>query len=321
MASSSNPTAPVGKGQDPRPPPAPATAAPAASPVPQPPPDSEQPPPAKATANVSPTPSVSSVKDGKEPAATTSAPAAAEVAAATAAEAGPAPELQPVQDCGRLLNRLAVSLLSCMLDVPSRVQWNIIVSPIALTSALASLVAGCEGPTKEDLCNLLRLKPQEVEVIVERFKTESAEHTFYVANRMFLQSNCPLLATFRSQIEAKYMTTAQNVDFESPDQTYVRAINEWCSNATNGKVPAVVTRKTFGASSSMVLVSAVYFKGLWKDKFYPNATHMMKFYVSRADTLDVRMMTRTGRFPYARCPRCASGLSRCPTARESSPWC
>ncbi|XP_049267120.1 translation initiation factor IF-2 [Rhipicephalus sanguineus] len=178
MASSSNPTAPTGKGQDPRPPPAPATAAPAASPVPQPPPDGEQPPPAKATANVSPTPSVSSVKDGKEPAATTSAPAAtttaapaaAEVAAATAAEAGPAPELQPVQDCGRLLNRLAVSLLSCMLDVPSRVQWNIIVSPIALTSALASLVAGCEGPTKEDLCNLLRLKPQEVEVIVERFK-------------------------------------------------------------------------------------------------------------------------------------------------------
>ncbi|KAH7973030.1 hypothetical protein HPB52_020657 [Rhipicephalus sanguineus] len=221
---------------------------------------------------------------------------------ARAYTAGPAPELQPVQDCGRLLNRLAVSLLSCMLDVPSRVQWNIIVSPIALTSALASLVAGCEGPTKEDLCNLLRLKPQEVEVIVERFKTESAEHTFYVANRMFLQSNCPLLATFRSQIEAKYMTTAQNVDFESPDQTYVRAINEWCSNATNGKVPAVVTRKTFGASSSMVLVSAVYFKGLWKDKFYPNATHMMKFYVSRADTLDVRMMTRTGRFPYAEVP-------------------
>ncbi|KAH6926406.1 hypothetical protein HPB50_018113 [Hyalomma asiaticum] len=132
--------------------------------------------------------------------------------------------------------------------------------------------------------------------------TESAEHMFYVANRMFLQSNCPLLATFRSHIEAKYMTTAQNVDFESPEQTYVRAINEWCSNATNGKVPAVVTRKTFTASSSMVLVSAVYFKGLWKDKFYPNATHMMKFYVSRADTLDVRMMTRTGRFPYAEVP-------------------
>ncbi|KAL1448746.1 hypothetical protein MTO96_028178 [Rhipicephalus appendiculatus] len=207
-----------------------------------------------------------------------------------------------VQDCGRLLNRLAVSLLSSMLDVPSRLQWNILVSPISLTSALASLVAGCEGPTKQDLCDLLRLKPPEVEVIVERFKTESAELMFYVANRMFLQSNCPLLATFRSLIEAKYMTTAQNVDFESPDQTYVRAINEWCSNATNGKVPAVVTRKTFAASSSMVLVSAVYFKGLWKDKFYANATHMMKFYVSRADTLDVRMMTRTGRFPYAEVP-------------------
>ncbi|KAH7941525.1 hypothetical protein HPB49_014662 [Dermacentor silvarum] len=215
---------------------------------------------------------------------------------------GPPPELQPVEDCGRLLNRLAQSMLASMLDVPSRVQWNLLVSPISLATALASLVAGCEGPTKEDLCNLLRLTLPEVEVIVDRFKTEAAEHMFYVANRMFLQSNCPLLPTFRSHIESKYMTTAQNVDFESPEQSYVRAINEWCSNATNGKVPAVVTRKTFSGSSSMVLVSAVYFKGLWKDKFYQNATHMMKFYVSRADTLDVRMMTRTGRFPYAEVP-------------------
>ncbi|XP_070378226.1 leukocyte elastase inhibitor-like [Dermacentor albipictus] len=265
-------------------------------------PEGEQPQsPTKPAANVaaSPTPSCDSPPGAQEAAATATAAVKGSDGGATP---GPPPELQPVQDCGRLLNRLSQSLLASMLDVPSRVQWNLLMSPISLATALASLVAGCEGPTKEDLCNVLRLTLPEVEAIVERFKTEAAEHMFYVANRMFLQSNCPLLATFRSHIEAKYMTTAQNVDFESPEQSYVRAINEWCSNATNGKVPAVVTRKTFAASSSMVLVSAVYFKGLWKDKFYPNATHMMKFHVSRADTLDVRMMTRTGRFPYAEVP-------------------
>ncbi|KAK8766181.1 hypothetical protein V5799_007038 [Amblyomma americanum] len=91
--------------------------------------------------------------------------------------------------------------------------------------------------------------------------------------------------------------------FKSPDQPYVRAINEWCSNATNGKLPAVVSRKTFAPNTSMVLVGAVFFKGLWREKFSPNATHMMQFHVTRADTMDVHMMTRSGRFPYAEVPR------------------
>lgn len=49
----------------------------------------------------------------------------------------------------------------------------------------------------------------------------------------------------------------------------------------------------------MVLVSAVFFKGLWKDKFHPRTTKMMRFHISRTETHDVRMMKRIGRFPYA----------------------
>lgn len=203
---------------------------------------------------------------------------------------------------GRLLNRFGQSLLSLMLDVPSRLQWNVVFSPISLATSMAALIAGSEGTTRQELCRLLQLELPAVEYIVDRFKMDSAEHMFYVANRMFLQSNCPVLATFRAHVEAKYMTTAQNVDFECPDQSYARAMNEWCSNATNRKVGALVSRKTFAPDTSMVLVSAVFFKGLWKDRFYPRSTKMMSFHVSRTDKLDVRMMTRTGRFPYADVP-------------------
>nr|XP_054926432.1 uncharacterized protein LOC126531943 [Dermacentor andersoni] len=203
MASPSKPTAPDRKSHGLVHSSSTVTAAPS---VPQ--PESEQPQsPTKPTASARASSTPSDLPGGQEA-----------VAAAEGSDGGappePPPELQPLQDCGRLLNRLSQSLLASMLDVPSRVQWNLLVSPISLATALASLVAGCEGPTKEDLCNLLRLTLPEVEAIVERFKIEAAEHMFYVANRMFLQSNCPLLATFRSQVEAKYMTSAQNVDFE-----------------------------------------------------------------------------------------------------------
>ncbi|XP_077523952.1 uncharacterized protein LOC144135064 isoform X3 [Amblyomma americanum] len=123
-------------------------------------------------------------------------------------------ELQPLQEYGHLLNRLAQFLLASMLDQPPRAHWNVLLSPISLVSTLAALVAGSEGPTQEDLCRLLNLQLPEVEAIIEQFKTESTDHVFYVANRMFVRHNCPLMATFRARVEARYMTTAQDVNFE-----------------------------------------------------------------------------------------------------------
>ncbi|KAK8784927.1 hypothetical protein V5799_008708, partial [Amblyomma americanum] len=79
-------------------------------------------------------------------------------------------ELQPLQEYGRLLNRLAQSLLASMLDQTPRAHWNVLLSPISLVSTLAALVAGSEGPTQEDLCRLLNLQLPEVEAIIEQFK-------------------------------------------------------------------------------------------------------------------------------------------------------
>ncbi|XP_077523306.1 plasminogen activator inhibitor 1-like [Amblyomma americanum] len=79
-------------------------------------------------------------------------------------------ELQPLQEYGHLLNRLAQFLLASMLDQPPRAHWNVLLSPISLVSTLAALVAGSEGPTQEDLCHLLNLQLPEVEAIIEQFK-------------------------------------------------------------------------------------------------------------------------------------------------------
>ncbi|XP_077523950.1 serine protease inhibitor A3N-like isoform X1 [Amblyomma americanum] len=84
-------------------------------------------------------------------------------------------ELQPLQEYGHLLNRLAQFLLASMLDQPPRAHWNVLLSPISLVSTLAALVAGSEGPTQEDLCRLLNLQLPEVEAIIEQFKILQTE--------------------------------------------------------------------------------------------------------------------------------------------------
>ncbi|CAN8032161.1 unnamed protein product, partial [Ixodes persulcatus] len=205
-------------------------------------------------------------------------------------------------DSAQLLNRVAQSVLSLMLDAPTRSQWNVLFSPMALAVSLTVLAAGSDGEARRELCQLLQMQLPQLEQLIDTFKAETTEHLFYVAHKLFLEADCPLLETFRHQIEAKYMTTAQNVDFKSPHNEFVRVINEWCGIATNGKVSAVVSPTTLPPDTSMVLVSAIFFKGLWRDRFSSNSTQQMQFHVNRLETLNVRMMMRTGKYMYAELP-------------------
>lgn len=52
----------------------------------------------------------------------------------------------------------------------------------------------------------------------------------------------------------------------------------------------------FGSETSLVLVSALYFKGQWKDKFDPLQTAEMPFYTDQINFKNVPMMKRTGAY-------------------------
>lgn len=52
----------------------------------------------------------------------------------------------------------------------------------------------------------------------------------------------------------------------------------------------------------MVLLNAVYFKGLWKQQFYPASTRKETFYVSPHRRSIVDMMSQTGDFRYGDIP-------------------
>ncbi|XP_064486547.1 ovalbumin-related protein X-like [Ornithodoros turicata] len=200
------------------------------------------------------------------------------------------------------VNKLGFHLLGGLFT--GRDRCNLIFSPICLATQLACLVAGSEGDTKKQLEDALHIDLDGLQNIILKFKGEMVEHNFCAAQKVFLDSSIPMLDTFRHVIETKYMTSAQDVDFKDPAHAYVAEINEWSKRRTSGKITSVVSKRTVpSATGSMVLVSNVFFKGLWNYRFSLNSTQQMNFYLNSDDVMPVRMMVRTGRYAYAEFPK------------------
>ena len=56
----------------------------------------------------------------------------------------------------------------------------------------------------------------------------------------------------------------------------VDQVNNWCNEKTHGKISKILD--DFPANTVMVLLNAIYFKGLWKKEFNPKLTRKADFY-------------------------------------------
>nr|XP_027230257.1 serpin B3-like [Penaeus vannamei] len=74
-------------------------------------------------------------------------------------------------------------------------------------------------------------------------------------------------------------------------------INAFVNAETRGKIPKLI-EPSFVKDAKMFLTNAVYFKGFWKYPFKPQRTHKDKFFVTPEESVQVDMMTQTGRFKY-----------------------
>ncbi|CAO2636454.1 Serpin B11 [Lemmus lemmus] len=111
------------------------------------------------------------------------------------------------------------------------------------------------------------------------------------------------MITFHKQYlrcsERLFQAKLQTVDFELSTEETRKSINTWVKNKTNGKVTNLFGKGTIDPSSVMVLVSAIYFKGQWKNKFEKRETVKAPFHISVGKSAVVDMMYQTGTFKLA----------------------
>ncbi|KAI0213592.1 hypothetical protein LSAT2_001347 [Lamellibrachia satsuma] len=203
-------------------------------------------------------------------------------------------------------NDFAMDLYANIRNDPKLADKNIFFSPLSVSSALAMVYAGARGNTKRQMEKALKFDRVNDNVhggfrqLLTSLNDPTNNYTLSVANALFGGKDHPFLQSYIDLIKHNYFPLVKSLDFVSKTEPSRLFINEWVANNTNQKIKNMLPPKSISPFTILVLVNAIYFKGLWKLPFNKNATKPEKFFLSSTKTMQTSMMNLVGDvFKYA----------------------
>jgi serpin B len=158
---------------------------------------------------------------------------------------------------------------------------NILISPLSASLALAMLNNGAANLTQEEIQGVLGygdITRDEMngyfQKMLEAMQEIDPLTVFKNANSIWIEQQFPVLTPFVEVNKNYYGAEIRNEDFSNP--ATVGLINNWCSDNTEGKIPAIM--KETSSAAVMYLINALYFKGKWSAPFDKSKTKNEFFY-------------------------------------------
>ncbi|XP_052012766.1 leukocyte elastase inhibitor A-like [Apodemus sylvaticus] len=184
---------------------------------------------------------------------------------------------------------------------------NIFFSPFSISSALAMVFLGTKGNTAAQLSKALHF--DSVEDVHSRFQSLNAEvsrrgasHTLKLANRLYGEKTYNFLPDFLASTQTMYGADLSPVDFQHAYEDARKEINQWVKGQTEGKIPDLLAEDMVDEDTKLVLVNAIYFKGMWAEKFMTKDTKDAPFRLNKKDTKTVKMMYQKKYLPFGYIP-------------------
>lgn len=183
---------------------------------------------------------------------------------------------------------LAISLLKNVSDVTPKSE-NVVVSPYSAAVALSMLAEGAEGQTRVEFDNALG-------GVLYKAEDLGGNDTVIVksANSVWIDDNFSPRNRYVNLLEKDFDAFLDVENFADP--VTIKAINNWCSEHTNGKITEIIDRLDPG--NVMVLINALYFNAPWENEFDPALTTDQTFNGLTGQS-KVRMMSNKGYYMYA----------------------
>lgn len=181
-----------------------------------------------------------------------------------------------------------------------------IISPLSVATSLALLSQAAVGPTFEELRNGLYLNDDDKATIADQFNDFYAQlqenigdSTLSIVNQIYIQQGRELNEDFREVAISKFRSGIDVVNFGDTAKS-VQIINRFVDDNTQGKIQNFVPSDALNANIALFLVNAIYFKGIWENKFNKDYTREEDFYTSKNQTIRTDFMFIKNKFNYAK---------------------
>ncbi|KAK9961518.1 hypothetical protein ABG768_009302 [Culter alburnus] len=208
---------------------------------------------------------------------------------------------------------------------------NVFYSPVSISSALAMVSLGARGNTAAQMFKVLGFKNpfnldaatpgphhsvDQIHSSFNKFMSEmnkpGVPYVLSVANRLYGEQSYQFVEKFLNDTKRYYEAGLEKVDFKTKSEAARVTINKWVEKKTQEKIKDLVPQGGVNASTKLVLVNAIYFKGNWEKKFPKEATKDGLFKINKIQTKPVKMMHQEAKFPLAFIPEMNSQVLELP---------
>lgn len=171
-------------------------------------------------------------------------------------------------------------------------------------NAICLASQGANGDTYLRTNNSLRVDgdrtvvANEFQNYYQQLKKSAGAATMSIVNEIYVQAGHRLNQTFQRVAVEKFHSGVKPLNFVNAAAS-AQAINTFVASKTNNKITDVVSSSMFDATTRLVLVNAIYFKGTWKRAFDPKKTTQGQFYYNGGGSGPVKFMNTIDTFNYA----------------------
>ncbi|KAL6030718.1 hypothetical protein STEG23_011367 [Scotinomys teguina] len=179
---------------------------------------------------------------------------------------------------------------------------NTFFSPWSISTSLAMVYLGTKGTTAAQMskeCN-----SGKVEEIHSDFQALAAEilkpgnsYLLKTANRIYGEKTYPFHNKYLKDMQTYFGAEPQSVNFVGASDQIRAEINIWVENQTGGKIPNLLPDDSVDSKTKMVLVNALYFKGVWEHQFSAQNTTERPFRINKTMSKPVQMMSMKKNLP------------------------
>ncbi|MGO8758313.1 MAG: serpin family protein [Terracidiphilus sp.] len=197
-------------------------------------------------------------------------------------------------------NAFAVDLYAELRGEPG----NLFFSPESISTAFAMADAGAKGETAAEIGKVFHftLPPEKLHpaegALLAQMNGQHQGFELRVADALWAQQDASFLPGYLTLVQTDYGAGFRPVDFKSSPDASRTAINQWVEQQTNNKIQNLLGPGTVTPATRLVLTNAIYFKGTWLNTFRADLTDDEDFHLTAKQTIQTKMMNRTGGYNY-----------------------